>query len=406
MGTVSTFFKMCISRGIVKSVKHFETLTTGAFDIVHGDSKELLITSSSGDSNTIKKDSLLLFSPLFRDIFGSVNNNEDISCITLADHEVDFQDDMKILGELLSLSWNTRKEIYLNNSTLDVLKDLRVDIPEVQSIKTVNEFIISCPNQPCQYQSQGSKNSRRNNLVEHLLKSHNQLQHQVAVNKCFPPHSRPKGFACRECHETFQGKGSEIREAHVRSKHKYLFDMKSVNKAVDGALDVMKEVKKNLVAKIRPVPMAEKLNNTKLSKQQRPSKKVTRKEKKKEYSILKTKSKKYEASRFEKADFNGNTHSSITLEELLNSNILYSVEVENDDNIFALSINAEINPTNNITQEELLKNVIRIVENENMIDSDNEILESSVNVEINAVNKPGPLKKKFRKGSKEKKHKN
>jgi len=193
----------------------------------------------------------------------------------------------------------------------------------------------------------------------------------VAVKKCFPPHSRPKGFACRECHKTFQGKCPEIREAHVRSKHKYLFDMKSVNKAVDGAIKRMTEVKKNIVAKTNPV--SEILNDTKTSKQHRPSKKMTRKGKKKEHSILKKKSKQ-EISRFEKADFNGNTHSSIALEEFL-------INVPPND------------------------------EFDNMNESADDIFESSVNVETNATIKSGPLKRElsndgFKKGKKVRKAKN
>ena len=385
---------MCIPLQNYVHVNHSEIITSAAFSIIQNPSKELLIQSANGESGTINVNALLFHSPLLKDIFDSEKNNEDLGCITFADIELEFHE-LKVIVEFLSMSWNTRKEIFLKNSILNVLKVLKVNIPKVYDVETVNEFIIFCPNQPCQYQSQGSRNSRKNNLIEHLLKSHNLLQHRIAVEKCFPPHSKPKGFVCRECQEIFQGKNPDVREAHVRSKHKYLFDMKSVNKAADGALKIMKEVKKDLVSKIRP--MSENLINTEVSKQQRLSKDEEKEYKKQEVSII------------EKADFNGNSHSSTSLEELLNSNDLCFEDISNlndsaddllESNVFAES-NVINKPNHNTSAtNNLLRNVSRMDENEMMNNSSDDILESSVIAETNDL---GLQKEKLRKGSKRRK---
>ena len=103
---------------------------------------------------------MLLHSSLFRDILDTVNNVDDIDVIIVPDLNIN---DIKVVKEVLSMSWNSKKEILVKRSVLDVLKVLKVNIPKVQNVETVDEFIIFCPNHPCQDQSQGPENSRKNN---------------------------------------------------------------------------------------------------------------------------------------------------------------------------------------------------------------------------------------------------
>ena len=84
---------------------------------------------------------MLLHSPLIRDIFDTVNNVDDIDVIIVPDLNIN---DIKVVKEVLSMSWNSKKEILIKRSVLDVLKVLRVDIPKVQNVETVNEFVIFC----------------------------------------------------------------------------------------------------------------------------------------------------------------------------------------------------------------------------------------------------------------------
>ena len=393
----------------MKASKHDEIVTMAAFSMINNnmtESKGLLIQSDSGELESICRNPLLLHSSLFRDILDTVNNVDDIDVIIVPDLNIN---DIKVVKEVLSMSWNSKKEILVKRSVLDVLKVLKVNIPKVQNVETVNEFIIFCPNQPCIYQSQGPENSRKNNLIQHLLKSHNPLLHRVAVERCFPPHSRSKGFLCRECHKSFRGKGPEIREAHVRSIHKHLFDMESVNKVVSEALKRMREVKKDLVSKAMTISVN--LNSFRVPKQQRPTKKT--KKTKKDHSIIRKKSKKQEITKIEKADFNGNTHSSITLEELLNSNVLSSEDIDNlndsDDDLFESSVNAEFNASNKTFHKTIVNNddLLKYPSEKEMVnDSDDDILEASVNVETNVLYESVPLKRVLSKDSKKVKRKN
>ena len=178
--------------------------------------------------------------------------------------------------------------------------------------------------------------------------------------------------------------------------------MESVNKAVSEALKRMKEVKKDLVSKAMTISVN--LNSSKVPKQQRPTKK-TRKTKK-GHNITRKRSKKQEITKIEKADFNGNTHSSITLEELLNSNVLSSEDIDNlndsDDDLFESSVNVEFNAINKTFHKTIANNddLLYPKEREMVNDSYDDILEASINVETNVLHESIPLKRVLSKDSK------
>ena len=72
---------------------------------------------------------------------------------------------------------------------------------ETQTKKTYGVSEVNCPISLCVFKITLSKHTRMDaaerTMQQHIMLKHAERRKSLAMDKCFPPHSRSKGFPCR-----------------------------------------------------------------------------------------------------------------------------------------------------------------------------------------------------------------
>ena len=285
----------------------------------------------------VNKNLILTHSPFLRRIFSSIDEKRDFCDLILPDFP---HSALKGAMEVLAMSWCSKKEIFVDRNILSCLKLLQCDLGEiVKPVENKIDFEAECPYSPCYHKEKGSKQKIKSNLLKHVVKQHKGPLKKKIENKCFPPHSKARGFLCKVCKKSFHNASPDFRENHALThlNSKEFPQLKDIQKQIEKIRFtevITKKVKENNVAKhnetlhkVRKIssymikPHLNKSVNrsfVKITKVKKPKKTVkSKKVSDHNKSLFRRKKTKCNKSNLQKSDINGNSQTSLLLESLL-----------------------------------------------------------------------------------------
>ena len=120
-----------------------------------------------------------------------------------------------------------------------------ITIDDSDDEKEEKRALVYCQLPSCGFKTRrtGSWRKAKREVRRHVMNKHIDRRKTLAMDKCFPPHSKSKGFPCPVCYEgnrdliKIKFKNHDQRNNHVMSRHSNYLDLKVVQRLTDMAFD-------------------------------------------------------------------------------------------------------------------------------------------------------------------------